>query len=61
MANSRKCERCSTGTETCVIGDFYVCDLCDSSDSEHVYKSNWPLLTWDEDDDTEELVFTWDI
>jgi len=32
MGKNRKCERCKTGTETCAIGDFYTCDLCDNGE-----------------------------
>lgn len=27
---TRSCERCSIGTETCVVGTFYTCSLCDA-------------------------------
>lgn len=26
---TRRCSRCSIGTETCVVGSFYTCSFCD--------------------------------
>ena len=33
MGITRPCSRCSIGTETCAIGDFYVCDVCDAAEN----------------------------
>ena len=30
MSATRPCSRCD-GTETCVVGDFWACDVCDAS------------------------------
>lgn len=29
MNHTRNCSRCGTGTETCLLGDFYTCSVCD--------------------------------
>lgn len=34
MGMTRKCTRCTAGTETCVVGSFYTCDVCDRTENE---------------------------
>lgn len=46
---TRKCERCGYGTETCTIGDFYTCNLCD----------HYPDVDPCADEDTQETTITW--
>lgn len=29
MSHTRNCTRCGAGTETCYIGNFYACSVCD--------------------------------
>ena len=52
MNQTRDCERCSKGIETCFIGSFYTCSLCDApgktSEARSTRKQPTGVTWWDQ-------------
>lgn len=46
---TRKCDRCTEGTEECYVGDCWICDTCDRSIDPLAASIEYPVTVEDID------------